>query len=338
MLKKGILLFILCSWIAGVYAQQKPQYTQYIFNNFLLNPAVAGIENYTDVKLGYRSQWTGLEGAPVTAYFTINAPLGSRFTQGDATTFPAAGGENPYSRLYTQDYQAAEPHHGIGFMLVTDKAGPIDQTNIAATYAYHLGLAPRLNLAVGVSAGVNHLYLNTSMITLENPDDQVLRNINNNQWKPDASVGVWLYSADYYVGVSAQQILPQTQYITTGDQSNLNKTVPHYFATVGYKIYLNDDVSLLPSALIKFIQPQQTSFDINAKLSFRDRFWFGGSYRKDDSFGILAGFNLSSFINISYSYDATTSALNTVSNGSHEIVLGIMLNNKYKLTSPQHGW
>ncbi|MGY4537335.1 type IX secretion system PorP/SprF family membrane protein [Mucilaginibacter sp. UYNi724] len=338
MLNKILLftaIFFCCTGIT--YGQQKPQYTQYIFNNYLLNPAVAGIENYTDVKLGYRSQWTGLEGAPTTAYFTINAPLGTDFTRGDAASFPS-GGDSPYSRLYTSEYRAAEPHHGIGFMLVTDKAGPIDQTSMAATYAYHLGLTEKLNLAVGVSAGFNHLHLNTSLITLENQDDPVLRDINANQWKPDASVGIWAYSSTYFVGISAQQILPQNQFITTGNGQNLSKTVPHYFATAGYKFYLSDDVSLLPSALIKFIQPTPTSFDLNMKLSFRDRFWFGGSYRKDDSFGILAGFNLSSFINVSYSYDATTSALRTVSNGSHEIVLGIMLNNRYKLTSPQHGW
>jgi type IX secretion system PorP/SprF family membrane protein len=338
MLKRTLLLTaLLCVIVLSTYAQQKPQYTQYIFNNFLLNPAVAGIENYTDVKLGHRSQWSGLEGAPVTAYLTINAPIGNNFTQGDATSFPS-GGDNPYSRLYTQDYRAAEPHHGIGFMLVTDKAGPIEQTNMAATYAYHIGLAPRLNLAVGVSAGVNHLYLNTALITLEYQYDFALTDINNNQWKPDAGVGVWLYSSDYYVGVSAQQIIPQNQFFTTGNKLNLNKSVPHYFATAGYKLYLSDDVTLLPSALLKFIEPAPTSFDINMKISFRDKFWFGGSYRRDDSFGVLAGFNLNSLINVSYSYDVTTSALNTVSNGSHEIVLGIMLNNRYKLTSPQHGW
>jgi type IX secretion system PorP/SprF family membrane protein len=323
--------------IPRTYAQQRPQYTQYVFNNYLLNPAVSGIENYTDVKLGYRSQWTGIEGAPVTAYFSINAPLGTNFTEGDATSFPS-GADNPYSRMYSRDYKAAEPHHGIGFMLVTDKAGPIDQTNMMASYAYHLGITDQLNLAVGVSAGFNHLHLNTSLITLENPDDPVIRDINNNQWKPDASVGIWAYSSNYYVGVSAQQILPHNQYITTANNSNLSTTVPHYFLTGGYKIYLSDDVTLLPSALLKFIQPTPTTFDLNMKLSFRDRFWFGGSYRKDDSFGILAGFNLSSFVNLSYSYDATTSALRNVSNGSHEIVLGIMLNNKYKLTNPQHGW
>ena len=144
----SIQLFIACVQLAG--AQQRPQYTQYIFNNYLLNPALSGIENYTDVKLGYRSQWTGLEGNPVTAYVSVTAPIGDKFLQGDATAFPAGGGINPSSRLYTQQYQAAEPHHGIGFMVVSDKTGNMSQTNLDATYAYHLGLSPSLNLAVGV--------------------------------------------------------------------------------------------------------------------------------------------------------------------------------------------
>src|ERR1700761_7430902 len=142
-------------------AQQKPQYTQYVFNNLLLNPAVSGIENYTDVRAGYRSQWTGLQGAPVTSYLTITAPIGNDFLQGDATAFPANGGINPSSRLYTQNYMAAEPHHGIGASIVSDQAGPINQTTFDLSYAYHLGLAADLNLAVGASVGFNHISLNT---------------------------------------------------------------------------------------------------------------------------------------------------------------------------------
>jgi type IX secretion system PorP/SprF family membrane protein len=331
-------MVLLTLFVRTAFAQQRPQYTQYVFNNFLLNPAVAGIENYTDAKLGYRSQWTGLQGAPVTSYFSINAPLGEDFLQGDATAFPASGGENPSSRLFTQYYRAAEPHHGIGFAIVSDKAGPITQTNIDASYAYHLGLTDQLNLAVGVQAGVSHINLNTDMITLETANDPALNNINNNQWKPDLGVGLWAYSSRFYFGVSVQQILPQNLYITTGNTANQSKTVPHYFATGGYKIFLSDDVTLLPSALLKFIDPAPVTFDINMKLSFRDRFWFGGSFRKGDSYSVLAGFNLSSVINVGYSYDVTTSALRTVSNGSHEVVLGILLNNRYNLKSPQHGF
>ena len=319
-------------------AQQKPQYTQYVFNNLLLNPAVTGIENYTDVRAGYRSQWTGLQGAPVTSYLTIDAPLGDKFIEGDATAFPAEGGVNPSSRLYTQNYMAAEPHHGIGFMLVSDQAGPITQTNMDLTYAYHLGLTDRLNLAVGVAAGLNHIDLNTSLITLENPFDPAIANASTSQWKPDLSTGIWLYSSNYYFGASVQQILPENLYYSSNNAYNQSKTVPQYFVTAGVKLFLNDDITLLPSFLVKVINPTPITYDINAKLSFQDKLWIGASYRRNDSFGVLAGLNISSFINIGYSYDITTSALNTVSNGTHEIVISLLLNNRYNVTCPQHGF
>ena len=338
MKKQLLLLILIIIGIKSVFAQQKPQYTQYVFNNLLLNPAVSGIENYTDVKAGYRSQWTGLQGAPVTSYLTVTAPIGSNFIQGDATAFPAEGGENPSSRLYTQNYMAAEPHHGIGFTIVTDVAGPITQTNIDITYAYHLGLTEKLNLAVGVAAGVNHISLNTSLITLENPLDPAISNGNNSQWKPDLSTGVWLYSSNYYLGASVQQLLPQNLYFSTNTAYDQSKTVPQYFFTGGVKVFVTDDVTFLPSFLVKLIKPTPATYDLNGKLSFRDKFWIGGSYRHNDSFGVLAGVNISSFINIGYSYDITTSALNTVSNGTHEIVINLLLNNRYKVTCPQHNF
>jgi type IX secretion system PorP/SprF family membrane protein len=332
------LVIVLSATMQLSSAQQKPQYTQYVFNNLLLNPAVTGIENYTDVKAGYRSQWTGLQGAPVTSYLTVDAPLGDNFLQGDATAFPAEGGVNPSSRLYTQNYMAAEPHHGIGFILMTDKAGPITQTNIDATYAYHLGLTDRINLAVGVMAGFNRISLNTAEITTEVALDPAIANGNNSQWKPDLGTGVWLYSSNYYVGASVQQLLPESLYFSTNKTYNQSKTVPQYFVTSGVKLFLTDDITLLPSFLIKVIQPTPLTYDINAKLSFQDKIWIGGSYRRDDSFGVLAGINISSFINVGYSYDITTSALNTVSNGTHEIVISLLLNNRYKVTCPQHGF
>src|ERR1700742_5362152 len=133
---KRILLIciplVFCLQVAT--AQQKPQYTQYIFNYLLINPAVTGIENYTDAKAGYRSQWTGLQGAPVTSYLTVDFPLGDKFIQGDATSFPAEGGVDPSSRQYSQNYMASEPHHGIGFSVVSDVAGPLNTTNIDVDY------------------------------------------------------------------------------------------------------------------------------------------------------------------------------------------------------------
>ncbi len=331
-------LFIILS-IAGVAAgQQKPQYTQYVFNNLLINPAVTGIENYFDLKAGYRSQWTGLQGAPVTSYLTFSAPFGSDFVQGDAASMSPGNESNPYSHLYTQNYQAAPPHHGIGFMVVSDQAGPISTTNIDATYAYHLGISSTFNLSAGVAAGFNHVSLNTSMLSLENPLDPAIANGNNSQWKPDLSIGVWGYSSNYYVGISAQQLLSQNAYFSTTNTYNQAKTVPQYFLTGGVKLFLSDDITLMPSTLVKILNPEPLAFDVNMKLAFRDRFWIGASYRNQDSVAGLLGLNISSLINISYAYDYTTSALRTVSNGTHELVIGIMLNNKDREISPRNSW
>jgi len=327
------IIFICTVGLAA--AQQLPQYTQYVFNNYLLNPALSGIENYTNVMAGYRSQWTGLQGAPVTSYITFNTPIGDNFIYGDASAFPMSGGEPAAARSYTQYYQAAEPHHGVGFTLVTDKAGPITQTDINATYAYHLGISATFNLALGVAAGVSRTALNTSEITTEYVDPAIY-NGKGGQWSPDLGAGIWGYSSNYYFGISAQQILPQNLYYTTSNSLYQNKSVPHFFFTAGYKIFMSDDLTFMPSFMVKEINPVPVTYDITGKISFRDVFWIGGSYRHDDSVSILAGFNLSSLINVGYSYDITTSALNTVSNGTHEIVLSLLLNNKNKVQSPQH--
>ncbi|RYY19625.1 MAG: type IX secretion system membrane protein PorP/SprF, partial [Sphingobacteriaceae bacterium] len=313
------LLVTISSW-----AQQRPQYTQYIFNNYLINPAITGIENYTDIKAGYRNQWTGLAGAPVTMYFTAHTPLGNKFIQGDPMSQPA-NGEDPMSRSYVQDYQAAPAHHGLGFSVVSDKAGPITQSNYNISYAYHLGLSSNLNLSVGVAAGLASINLNTSQITLENSLDPAIANGNTNQFKPDLGLGIWAYSATYFVGISAQQVLPQTLYFSSNSTYNQSKTVPHYFVTAGVKLFLAEDVTLLPSVMFKYVKPVPSTFDLNLKMAFQDKFWIGGSYRRNDAFAAMAGINVGSFFNLGYAYDFTTSNLNTVSNGTHEIILGIML-------------
>ncbi|MFA6944955.1 MAG: PorP/SprF family type IX secretion system membrane protein, partial [Pedobacter sp.] len=173
-------------------AQQKPQYTQYVLNNFILNPAIAGIENYIDVKAGYRAQWQGLEGAPVTSYISVHAPIGKNFLYGTSTSVPPGGGSNPNSRSYLQNYMASEPHHGIGFTAVSDKAGPISRTDANLNYAYHIGITEQVNVSVGVAAGVSKIYLDRSSLILENPSDQAIGTGNYDQFKPDLSAGIWV--------------------------------------------------------------------------------------------------------------------------------------------------
>lgn len=332
-----MLVFMMLVY-AELRAQQKPQYTQYILNNYIINPALSGIENYVDVKAGYRQQWAGLENAPETKYLTAHMPIGKSDDRVSATSFGMAG-ENPLGHSYRDDYMAAEAHHGIGLMAVIDEAGPLTQTTFNFTYAYHLGLSAKTNLSIGIGAGFSKMSVNSKDIKIENNADAAINNGVLNKMVPDLNAGLWLYSASYFVGLSVQQLLPQNfSFTSSTNRDTLSSTVSHYFATGGYRFWLSEDITIIPSVMFTYVKPLPTVVSFNAKIAFRDKFWVGGAYRKNDSSAAMLGFNLSSLLNVGYSYDFTASKLNSVSKGAHEIVLGITLNNRYKITCPQKLW
>src|SRR5213078_1915245 len=118
-----------------------------------------GIENYTDLKISARDQWVGFDGAPRTAYLTIHGPIGKKDYKTSATSFNIPG-ENPRGNSYWESYTASEPHHGIGFTVLNDKTGNYNRFTSYVSYAYHLGLNARTNLAGGFSAGISMVGLN----------------------------------------------------------------------------------------------------------------------------------------------------------------------------------
>jgi type IX secretion system PorP/SprF family membrane protein len=336
------ILLIFCSITVVCFAQQRPHYTQYVLNNYIINPAVAGIENYTDVKISHRHQWVGLQGAPVTTYLTIHGPLKkSDYERETATSFHAQG-ENPRGTAYWQDYTRPEPHGGIGFTMINDRTGPLNRFAAYGTYAYHLGISNTTSLAAGVSAGIQNMTLNAGKLDFGSQfpvDPAVAGSGYLNKLSPDINAGLWLYSRDYFVGLAVQQIVP-SKLKFTGDSVTLTggRLVPHTFLTTGYRFLLSDDISFLPSALIKYISPLPLGVDINAKFQYQDFLWAGASYRYKDGFAAMIGINVNNTFNVGYSYDITTSGLNTVSRGSHEIVVGFLLGNKYGDWCPRRLW
>src|SRR3569833_2941629 len=152
-MKKITSLMLLMLSMGWGCAQQRPQYTQYILNNYIINPALSGIENYTDVKLSSRDQWVGLNGAPRTMYLTIHAPIGKKDYKTSATSFQVPG-ENPRGSKYWENYTASEPHHGVGLSIVNDVTGLYNRFSANLSYAYHIGLSPRTNMSAGLAGGI----------------------------------------------------------------------------------------------------------------------------------------------------------------------------------------
>ncbi|WP_431294725.1 PorP/SprF family type IX secretion system membrane protein [Pedobacter sp. P26] len=335
-MKKWLLILLLFAGL-GLKAQQRPQYSQYLLNSYLLNPALSGIENYTDVKVGYRQQWAGLQDAPKTAFVSAHWALGNEYLWANALSFQT-NGNDPRSRSYTQNYTASPAHHGVGFVAVSDKAGQLSTTTFDISYAYHLQLNNQLNLSLGVAGGISRVAIDINALVLENPQDPALNNTANGRLLPDLSVGAWLYGANFFTGLSVQQVLPQKLSFSGDEKYYTGKQVPHVFLNSGYKFYLAEDLNFTPSLLFKYVQNVPLSVDVNVKMGFKDRIWVGAGYRKQDALNMMAGFNINHLFNLSYSYDFTTSTLNQASKGSHEIVLGLLLNNVYKVVCPQRQW
>ncbi len=325
-----IVVTLLVCFINKIQAQQRPQFSQYMLNQYLFNPALSGIEDYTDVRMGTRYQWVGLEGAPVTYYVSANAPLNKEATQV----------RNRYNnRTHTvrrNRFQRARPHHGVGVMAHVDKTGVLRRTNVTGSYAFHLPVSQKINISVGVSAGMIRNSINMSEATYINPADPVITSDYVNRTYLDLNLGTWIYSQDFFVGLAGAQLARGGRDLNNSPEQKTPGIIQrHFYATAGYKFRFGNDLALVPSVMMKMAGPSPFSVDANLRAIYADRVWAGVSYRNQDSFAGLIGLNISYLMDIGYSYDYNNSELDIANSGSHEIVLGIKLFNKGKVICPQ---
>ena len=342
---KNIIILLLFLFLSGlIFSQSKPYYSQYILNNYILNPAVAGIENYKDVKLSYRNQWAGIDGAPVTTYFSIHGPIGKTDYKTSATSFEVPG-KNPRGKQFSDHYTAGDAHHGLGITALNDKTGFINRWTTYASYAYHQPLSVATSLSAGINMGVTGFNLDRTKINFADldPNDPAIGFINGEVKviKPELGAGLWLYGADYFAGLSVQNILPGAVKFNAGTTAG-NYFSPNYFLTGGHRFFLTDDISALPSVMIQYMQPQLYGLHTNVKFQYLDKLWVGGSYHFSDlisGYSAMAGFNLSNTFNISYAYETSMgSQYRIFTKNTHEIVLGFLLGNKYGDFCPRNVW
>jgi type IX secretion system PorP/SprF family membrane protein len=222
-----------------------------------------------------------------------------------------------------------------------DKTGLYNRFSADVSYAYHLGLSPRTNLAAGFSAGFTRVGYDFSKATPADLNDPIFAYNNSeiNKIRPDLNVGIWLYSADYFIGASTQQVIPQ-KIRFVDDASYGSKLIPHVFVTAGYRFLLNEDMNAIPSVMIKYNTQlaKDPQVEGNVKVQYRDLLWLGGSYRYKYGYAVMVGLNVANTFNVGYSYDFTRTSLNEVSHGTHELVIGFLLGNRYADTCPRNVW
>ncbi|WP_071887766.1 type IX secretion system membrane protein PorP/SprF [Rufibacter sp. DG15C] len=345
LLKKCSVWVVCAVMLAGanVQAQQIPHYSQYMLNPLLLNPAISGTDNYLDVRAGYRNQWVGLEGAPTSYYLSGHMPLGKLDYNSTPTTFRPQSFSKSKSRAqwrpqHKSTLQKTRAHHGLGALVQVDKAAGLKRTDAQLVYAYHLPLNSNIKLAAGISAGVTQYGLNWEHLSFTNPSDPVTGAQDYRRTRPNLGVGLMAYDGQFYAGVSLAQVLPAPFSFRSSSPEVPARQQRHVFAHGGYRFAVGRQFSVLPSVVVKYASPSPLAFDVNAKVFYRDQFWLGGTYRHNDAAVASAGFQLKQRLHLGYAYDFTTSQLGTVSHGSHEIVLGLMLRNTRGVFSPSQYW
>lgn len=295
-MKKIIFLFLLfIVWKS--YGQQIPLYSQYMFTKYPYNSAIAGSDDRFILTLGYRNQWTGFEGAPVTGLFTAQGPLG--------------GGNS------------------IGAVVFSDRTGSMERMSVMPGYAYRVFLNKDITLSFGLQAGIIQYVIHGDELTTREPNDPVVPTVSSKAMFGDASFGVFLKGKTFYLGLSVPQLLNGAVSLSSDFQNVHDQLLQrHLFAMGGINIEASDNMMIEPSVLLKTVQAAPIQLDINLKFVFHNMWWIGASYRSRSAVALLAGLDISDVFFMGYAFDYATNEMNKVSPSSHEIMLGVKFKEK----------
>jgi len=288
-------------------AQQDIQFSQYVFNGLVLNPAYAGYKEVTNVDLTYRDQWTGLTGAPKTISASVD-------------------GLTKNERM------------GLGFQVIADKLGAQSSLNAYVSYSYRLLLGEYSRLCFGLAGGINQYSLDgTKLFTIDN--DQALGTLQATTLKPDMKFGIFYTTEKYYASLSATDLF--SDYRTSDPSYLVIYRNRHYYLQFGALYNVSDELRIKPSVIFKEDFKGPANMDLNVFFLLGDRLWVGGSYRTGlsifktsklqndlvsaDAASFLVEYFISDRLRIGYSFDYSTNRLKDVNDGTHEISIGYSL-------------
>jgi type IX secretion system PorP/SprF family membrane protein len=317
-----ILMLLLMSLKSGwLNAQQFPEYSQYTFNKFLLNPAAAGSDGYTTVSLVAREQWIGLKGTPKTHALTIDSRvLRNSFISRHLSV-------RKKKKLSSRSGRVGWAAH-----VYNDHTGPLDRTGLEATYAYHLNLDEG-QLSFGLSGVFYQFHLNKDkLITSSDNYDQILDGNKGVLYVPDANFGVFYKNANLYAGLSVMQIFQSS--IQFGDNNTSQYSQKrNYNFLAGYMYKINTDFMLEPSFLLKVPTGTKPQLDVNARVYYKENYWMGLSYRTGNAMIIFLGARFDRYF-IGYAFDYNFTPLMSHTYGTHEFMVAV----KFGDTARRYRW
>lgn len=285
-------------------------YSQYMVNKFIVNPAVAGANGYTDINMVARQQYVGLENAPRTFALTAQSRLlNESYIMRKLRVRRDANQGSIFTNV------------GLGGSIFSDRNGLVTKTGLQLSYAYHINFNNRYQLSMGLSLSAFQYKLDDDGVFIVDTDDPVLMGNKKQFWIPDATFGVFFTDNRSYIGVTMTDLLGSG--IKLGDDPIAENfsSLRNYNIMVGTDININDDFRLEPSSLIR-INSIQSSVDFTTQFYYQDTYWMGVSYRTNNTLIAMLGLNVDMF-RFAYAYDVSFGAIKSYSSGSHEIIMGV---------------
>lgn len=286
-------------------AQQDPQYTQYMYNTQVVNPAYAGNREALSFGLLYRTQWVNFgDGAPNTGTFTVNSPIANNM--------------------------------GLGLSVVNDRIGPAIETNFNIDYSYSINTSETAKLSFGLKAGLDILDVDFSKLRRHDPDPNLPVSGNvDNKLQPQIGAGIYYNTEKFYAGLSVPNFLSTEHFDTSSIESVGNTRVEttaaermHYFLIAGYVFDLSDNLKFKPATLFKMVSGSPLQADVSANFLLYDKVTLGAAYRWSAAMSGLVGFQASDNIFIGFAYDYQTTDIEAYSDGSYEVMLRFELFNR----------
>ena len=300
-------LLLIAASANKLYAQQEAMYSQYMFNTLAINTAYAGSRNVTSATALYRNQWVGINGAPETITFSIDAPINSKKV-------------------------------GLGLQVFNDKIGITKTTGAFASYAYRIRLQ-KGTLAFGLQAGASQYRADFQNVLLSpDPSNDLAFSQNVNKVLVNVGTGVYYNTDRFYIGLSSPQLLNNKLTNFTVEGNNVfNGQALHLFFATGYVFPLSDVFALKPSVLVKGVKGAPIEADLNATLWIKDVFAVGLQYRTKADMSAMIEIQASPQIRLGYAYDRSLTKLVQYNSGSHEIMLRYEFGfEKGKILSPRY--
>jgi type IX secretion system PorP/SprF family membrane protein len=270
----------------GVFGQQQATYAQYMFNGLAINPAYAGSHDVLSANFLGRFQNVGVPGAPTTQTFAIHSPI-------------------------------ANQRFAVGFMVVNDHIGVINQTGTSGIYAYRLPIKKGGSISFGLQLGLNSYRANYTDLDIYQNDALFASNVRQNRLNVGA--GVYIQKPLWYLGLSMPHMMNNV-FDRAKDFKTVYQSVPIMF-TGGYVFILNPMLKVKPNFLFKAVDGRPVELDLNANFLFDDVVWVGVSYKFVNAVVLLTETQITDQLRFGYSFSIATGPIKTAAIGSHELLL-----------------